>query len=72
MDPQVNEVLRGKRLKLFQQMCADAGVADGTLFDELTAGFRLTGPMQALWTVSQEDQTCDYHGTATQGILCLV
>ena len=47
MDPQVNEVLRGKRLKLFQQMCADAGVADGTLFDELTAGFRLTGPMQA-------------------------
>ena len=47
MDPQVNEVLRGKRLKLFQQMCTDAGVADETLFDELTAGFRLTGPMQA-------------------------
>ena len=47
MDPQVNEVLRGKRLKLFQQMCADAGVADETLFEELTAGFRLTGPMQA-------------------------
>ncbi|CAL1135587.1 unnamed protein product [Cladocopium goreaui] len=47
MDPQVNEVLRGKRLKLFQQMCADAGVADETLFEELTAGVRLTGPMQA-------------------------
>ena len=46
MDPQVNDVLRGKRLKLFQQMCVDAGVADETLFEELTAGFKLTGPMQ--------------------------
>jgi hypothetical protein len=43
MDPQVNEVLAGKRLCLFKQMCNDAGVGDQTLFKELTEGFRLTG-----------------------------
>ena len=47
MDPQVNAVLSGKRLKLFEQMCLDAGVSDETLFEELTSGFRLTGPMKA-------------------------
>eukprot|EP00435_Cladocopium_sp_Y103_P048940 s2442_g14.t1 len=46
MDPQVSEVLKGKRLKLFQQMCIDAGVDDESLFGELTSGFKLTGPMQ--------------------------
>ena len=45
MDPQVNEVLAGKRLCLFKQMCNDAGVGDQTLFKELTEGFRLTGRM---------------------------
>ena len=39
MDPQVNAVLSGKRLKLFEQMCLDAGVSDETLFEELTSGF---------------------------------
>lgn len=34
MDPQVNEVLAGKRLCLFKQMCSDAGVGDQTLFPE--------------------------------------
>ena len=47
MDPQVNEVLRGKRLLLFKHMCLDAGVNDEMLFEELTAGFRLTGPINA-------------------------
>ena len=45
MDPQVSEVLAGKRLCLFKQMCNDAGVGDQTLFSELTEGFRLTGRM---------------------------
>jgi len=45
MDPHVNEVLAGKRLCLFKQMCNDAGVGDQTLFRELTEGFRLTGRM---------------------------
>ena len=45
MDPQVNEVLAGKRLCLFKQMCDDAGVGDQTLFRELTEGFKLTGRM---------------------------
>ena len=45
MDPQVEEVLAGKRLLLFKTMCEDAGVGDQTLFQELTEGFRLTGRM---------------------------
>ena len=45
MDGQVNEVLAGKRLLVFKQMCADANVGDETLFEELTNGFRLTGRM---------------------------
>ena len=45
LDGQVNEVLAGKRLLVFKQMCADANVGDETLFEELTNGFRLTGRM---------------------------
>ena len=39
MDPQVEAVLKGKRLLLFKQMCFDAGVGDESLFQELTDGF---------------------------------
>ena len=45
LDKQVNDVLCGKRLLLFKQMCIDAKVGDESLFDELTQGFRLTGTM---------------------------
>ena len=44
LDDQVNEVLGGKRLLLFKQMCIDAKVGDESLF-ELTQGLRLTGTM---------------------------
>ena len=46
MDPQVEAVLKGKRLLLFKQMCFDAGVGDESIFEELTEGVRLTGQMQ--------------------------
>ena len=45
LDEQVNEVLSGKRLLLFKQMCIDAKVGDESLFDEMTQGFRPTGTM---------------------------
>lgn len=46
MDPQVNDVLKGKRLKLYQRMCEDAGVGGESLFQEITEGFRLIGKMR--------------------------
>ena len=45
LDPDVCRVLEGKRLLLFKEMALEAGVGDETLFDELTAGFGLTGRM---------------------------
>lgn len=43
MDPQVEKVLCGKRLLLFDAMAKHAGVNDPLLFKDVVEGFRLTG-----------------------------
>ena len=40
-------VMESKRLLLFKQMMADAGIVDDQLLDELKGGFRLTGQLAA-------------------------
>eukprot|EP00435_Cladocopium_sp_Y103_P017790 s259_g4.t1 len=45
LDPDVCQVLQGKRLLLFKEMAAEAGVGDSGLFEELISGFSLTGEM---------------------------
>ena len=47
MNPEVNKVLEGKRLLLFNEMANEAGVNDPLLFQELQEGFRLTGDVRA-------------------------
>ena len=46
LDELVRPVLRSKRLLLFREMLADAGVNDATLMDEMCAGFRLVGDLE--------------------------
>ena len=46
MDPAVRRVMGSKRLLLFKQMLADAGVPDENLFNDMVNGFRLTGPLE--------------------------
>ena len=47
LNPDVNKVLEGKRLLLFNEMAKEAGVNDPLLFQELQEGFRLTGDVRA-------------------------
>ena len=46
MDPAVRRVMGSKKLLLFKQMLADAGVPDENLFNDMVNGFRLTGSLE--------------------------
>ena len=46
MDPAVRQVMGSKKLLLFKQMLADAGVPDENLFEDMVNGFRLTGNLE--------------------------
>ena len=71
LDVDVRRVLEGKRLLLFTEMAADANVGDETLFQELTEGFRLTGEIAPVKTISCEVETCDDLSSTTQRVFRL-
>jgi hypothetical protein len=47
MHPDLQSVMRQKRILLFKRMMEDAGVVDAQLCEELTNGFRLVGQLES-------------------------
>ena len=45
MDESIRPVMKSKRLLVFKEMLAEAGIKDETLFDEMRQGFRLVGDL---------------------------
>ena len=45
MDPDIRPVMKSKRLLLFKEMMAEAGLCDEGLFEEMKDGFRLVGDL---------------------------
>ena len=46
MHPDMRQVMGTKKLLLFREMLADAGVQDSHLFEDMAHGFRITGELQ--------------------------
>ena len=47
MHPDLQSVMRPKRILLFQKMMDDAGVVDSQLCEEMKCGFRLIGQLES-------------------------
>ena len=47
MHPDLQSVMRPKRILLFQKMMDDAGVVDAQLCEEMKSGFRLVGQLES-------------------------